>query len=48
MHRANIQQEYRTIYSDDLLKRLVSELSGKVEVSDPIPFESFRLNFDLL
>ena len=30
--RALIQQEYRTMYSEDLLKRLSSELSGKLEV----------------
>ncbi|PSS08069.1 Annexin like [Actinidia chinensis var. chinensis] len=29
--RALIQQEYRTMYSEDLLKRLSSELSGKLE-----------------
>nr|GMD26363.1 annexin D5 [Ipomoea batatas] len=29
--RALIQQEYRTMYSEELTKRLVSELSGKVE-----------------
>jgi hypothetical protein len=31
--RALIQQEYRTMYSDDLLKRLSSELHGKLEVA---------------
>lgn len=30
--RALIQQEYRVMYSDDILKRLSSELSGKLEV----------------
>lgn len=30
--RALIQQEYRTMYSEDLNKRLVKELSGKLEV----------------
>lgn len=30
--RGLIQHEYRTIYSEDLLKRLVKELSGKLEV----------------
>ncbi|KAI3525182.1 hypothetical protein L1887_03856 [Cichorium endivia] len=29
--RAHIQHEYRTMYSDDILKRLSSELSGKLE-----------------
>ncbi|KAI9087386.1 hypothetical protein K1719_030706 [Acacia pycnantha] len=29
--RAYIQQEYRAMYSEDLLKRLTSELSGKLE-----------------
>lgn len=41
---ALIQQEYRAMYSDDLVKRLVSELSGKLEV--PISYllmNSFRL-----
>ncbi|EOY21505.1 Annexin 5 isoform 3 [Theobroma cacao] len=32
MQRSLIQQEYRTMYSDDLSKRLASELSGKLEV----------------
>ncbi|XP_015584024.1 annexin D5 isoform X2 [Ricinus communis] len=31
--RMLIQQEYRTIYSEDLLKRLSSELSGKLEIA---------------
>ncbi|KAI4347309.1 hypothetical protein L6164_008131 [Bauhinia variegata] len=31
--RAYIQQEYRTMYSSDLLKRLSSELSGKLETA---------------
>ncbi|KAL8227289.1 hypothetical protein R6Q57_017121 [Mikania cordata] len=31
--RAYIQQEYRTMYSDDILKRLSSELSGKLETA---------------
>ncbi|KAI7726226.1 hypothetical protein M8C21_008570, partial [Ambrosia artemisiifolia] len=31
--RAYIQQEYRTMYSEDLLKRLASELSGKLETA---------------
>ncbi|KAK9996693.1 hypothetical protein SO802_021379 [Lithocarpus litseifolius] len=31
--RALIQQEYRVMYSDDILKRLSSELSGKLETS---------------
>ncbi|XP_057418844.1 annexin D5-like [Lotus japonicus] len=31
--RAYIQQEYRTMYSGDLLKRLSSELSGKLETA---------------
>ncbi|KAE8125885.1 hypothetical protein FH972_020653 [Carpinus fangiana] len=31
--RALIQQEYRTMYSDDLLKRLSSELHGKLETA---------------
>ncbi|KAJ7970232.1 Annexin [Quillaja saponaria] len=30
-HRAYIQHEYKTMYSKDLLKRLVSELTGKLE-----------------
>lgn len=30
--RALIQQEYKAMYSEDLTKRLKSELSGKVEV----------------
>lgn len=32
IQRSYIQQEYRTMYSEDLLKRLSSELSGKLEV----------------
>lgn len=31
--RALIQQEYRLMYSEDLLKRLASELHGKLEVN---------------
>ncbi|KAI3523507.1 hypothetical protein L1887_01689 [Cichorium endivia] len=31
--RAHIQHEYRTMYSDDILKRLSSELSGKLETA---------------
>ena len=31
--RALIQQEYRAMYSEELSKRLKSELSGKVEVN---------------
>ncbi|KAJ1437773.1 Annexin [Sesbania bispinosa] len=31
--RAYIQQEYRAMYSEDLLKRLSSELSGKLETA---------------
>ncbi|KAG2667763.1 hypothetical protein I3760_15G130900 [Carya illinoinensis] len=31
--RALIQQEYRTMYSDDLLKRLSKELTGKLETA---------------
>lgn len=31
--RTLIQQEYRTMYSDDILKRLSSELSGKLETA---------------
>ncbi|KAI4305085.1 hypothetical protein L6164_028474 [Bauhinia variegata] len=31
--RAYIQQDYRTMYSSDLLKRLSSELTGKLEVA---------------
>ncbi|KAI4352068.1 hypothetical protein L6164_006354 [Bauhinia variegata] len=31
--RSYIQQEYRTMYSEDLLKRLASELSGKLETA---------------
>ncbi|XP_059643275.1 annexin D5-like [Cornus florida] len=31
--RSLIQQEYRKLYSDDLLKRLSSELSGKLETA---------------
>ncbi|KAL8238135.1 hypothetical protein R6Q59_019216 [Mikania micrantha] len=31
--RAYIQQEYRTMYSEDILKRLSSELSGKLETA---------------
>ncbi|KAI3706315.1 hypothetical protein L6452_23964 [Arctium lappa] len=31
--RTIIQQEYRTMYSDDILKRLSSELSGKLETA---------------
>lgn len=30
--RSLIQHEYRAMYSEDLLKRLVSELHGKLEV----------------
>lgn len=30
--RAYIQQEYRTTYAEELSKRLISELSGKLEV----------------
>jgi len=30
--RAYIQQEYKTMYSEELSKRLASELSGKLEV----------------
>jgi len=30
--RGYIQQEYRTTYAEELSKRLVSELSGKLEV----------------
>ncbi|XP_021292264.1 annexin D5-like isoform X2 [Herrania umbratica] len=33
MQRSFIQQEYRAMYSDDLSKRLVSELSGKLETA---------------
>lgn len=33
MQRALIQQEYSTMYSTDLLKKLASELRGKLEVS---------------
>ncbi|KAI3500242.1 hypothetical protein L1887_36060 [Cichorium endivia] len=29
--RAHIQHEYRTVYSDDILKHLSSEVSGKLE-----------------
>ncbi|KAL2344164.1 hypothetical protein Fmac_005449 [Flemingia macrophylla] len=32
-HRAYIQQEYRTMYSEELSKRLASELSGKLETA---------------
>lgn len=32
-HRTLIQQEFRVMYSDDLLKRLASELTGKLETS---------------
>ncbi|XP_052182176.1 annexin D5-like [Diospyros lotus] len=32
-HRGLIRQEYRTLYSDDLLKRLSSELHGKLETA---------------
>ncbi|KAK1435222.1 hypothetical protein QVD17_00983 [Tagetes erecta] len=31
--RAYIRQEYRTMYSEDLLKRLASELRGKLEIA---------------
>ncbi|KAK1429063.1 hypothetical protein QVD17_11262 [Tagetes erecta] len=31
--RAYIQQEYRTMYSDDIITRLASELSGKLETA---------------
>ncbi|XP_076894339.1 annexin D5-like [Bidens hawaiensis] len=31
--RAYIRQEYKTMYSEDLLKRLASELSGKLETA---------------
>ncbi|XP_076894340.1 annexin D5-like [Bidens hawaiensis] len=31
--RAYIQQEYKTMYSEDILKRLCSELSGKLETA---------------
>jgi len=30
--RALIQHEYRALYAEDLLKRLTSELTGKLEV----------------
>lgn len=33
MQRSYIQQEYQTMYSEDLLKRLSSELSGKLETA---------------
>lgn len=32
MQRALIEQEYRTIYSEELSKRLASELRGDIEV----------------
>jgi len=32
MQRSLIQQEYRVLYSEDLLHRLSKELSGKLEV----------------
>lgn len=32
IQRALIQQDYRAMYSEDLCKRLSSELSGKLEV----------------
>jgi len=32
--RAYIQQEYRSMYSEELSKRLASELSGKLEVQN--------------
>jgi hypothetical protein len=42
--RALIQQEYRTMYSDDLIKRLTSELHGKLEVAILyLLMNSFRL-----
>ncbi|KAK1378334.1 hypothetical protein POM88_025078 [Heracleum sosnowskyi] len=34
MQRALIQQEYNTMYSTNLLKKLASELRGKLEVSN--------------
>ncbi|KAK1321390.1 Annexin D5 [Acorus calamus] len=33
MQRALIQQEYRSMYSEDLTKRLSKELSGKLETA---------------
>lgn len=42
--RVLIQQEYRSMYSDDLLKRLSSELHGKLEVAILyVLMNSFRL-----
>lgn len=32
MQRALIEQEYKTIYSEELSKRLASELRGDIEV----------------
>lgn len=34
--RACIQHEYKAMYSEDLLTRLASELSGKLEVNESI------------
>lgn len=39
--RSLIQQEYHKIYAEDILKRLSSELSGKLEVSNINFFPSF-------
>lgn len=41
--RALIQQEYRTMYSDDLLKRLSKELTGKLEVLMPIYISKYYI-----
>ncbi|MFS7989250.1 putative Annexin superfamily [Helianthus anomalus] len=35
--RVYIQQEYKTMYSEDILKRLYAEHSGKLEVCFKVP-----------
>ena len=41
MQRALIEQEYRTIYSEELTKRLASELRGDIEVQTRVIYTSF-------
>ena len=41
--RSLIQQEYKAMYSEDILKRLESELSGKLEVAILNPSKPQRL-----
>lgn len=56
MQRNLIQQEYRAMYSEELNKRLASELRGNVEVNTSfvVPFHfgfsgawKFSLSFDM-